>query len=406
MAKLCDSFEITLIPVSENRFIHPQTKYLHVKNSIVATDGVFERPYWEIKNSIENRDGEDLPFKDEQQISFVIKEEELELGCQTFNGLQLMSKHAHPTIQNNLKELEVGHLLNHRIDNGFLINEEMVIKDKKTKEKADTGELKGLSIGYSCKINYKPGTYKGKRYDFVLSDIQGTHLNITKKNRQRNKRANLGDSLESIFNKNEVITMEQKQRMTLLGRFAASCFGLDDEKISNDPNTVALLGDNLENDSSESEAQEATDNKNEQVANEAKTEFVTKKDLDAFGNKMLEMLQGAISGATKVKNQIDEKTALLMEIAKKIQGESYATAMLGDSEDFDSKLNKLLNICKKDDLASQSEDYKLGYLRGHADNMPAKISQSRAKLGDSLEDAKDVSTNKSQPNTSLLSSIQ
>ena len=392
MAKLYDSFEISLIPVSENRFIHPQTKYLHVKNSVVATDGVFKRPYWEIKHAIKNADGESLGFEDNEEVSCLITKEELEKGCDTFNGLQLMSKHGFPTIDNNLKELEVGHLLNHKMENGELINEEMVIKDKKTKQKADKGELKGLSIGYNCEILYNPGTYNGNHHDFELTEIQGSHLNITRKTRQRNPRANLGDSLESNFNQHEEINMEQSANF--IGRVLAQVFG-SDKGLSNDSNKSANLGDNLEAENEENveskpdaDASAAKEETKPEASN-SNAEFVTKEQLESFGSTLVQKLTDSVKGmmdtASTVKNKIDEKTTMLIEIAKKIQGDKYATVLLGDSEEFDAKLNRLLQIRKADNLLTASEKVKLWYLKGVVDGMPAVSISSKANLGDSLD---------------------
>ena len=62
------------------------------------------------------------------------------------------------------------------------IYNDLKIFSNKMKEEIKSGK-KELSLGYFCKYDKQPGTYKGQRYDYVQRDISANHLALVDKGR-------------------------------------------------------------------------------------------------------------------------------------------------------------------------------------------------------------------------------
>lgn len=62
------------------------------------------------------------------------------------------------------------------------IYNDLKIFSNKMKEEIKSGK-KELSLGYFCRYDKQPGTYKGQRYDYVQRDISANHLALVEKGR-------------------------------------------------------------------------------------------------------------------------------------------------------------------------------------------------------------------------------
>lgn len=75
----------------------------------------------------------------------------------------------------NAKDLSKGLVSSARQD-GRMMAGEIILQDKGTIAKYDSGELKELSPGYTCTLDFTPGVYNGERYDAIQKNIIYNHV--------------------------------------------------------------------------------------------------------------------------------------------------------------------------------------------------------------------------------------
>lgn len=75
----------------------------------------------------------------------------------------------------NAKDLSKGLVSTARQD-GRMMAGEIVLQDKGVIAKYDSGELKELSPGYTCTLDFNPGVYNGERYDAIQKNIIYNHV--------------------------------------------------------------------------------------------------------------------------------------------------------------------------------------------------------------------------------------
>ena len=105
---------------------------------------------------------------------------ELEKGYKTFNNLPMLSEHVPIHSAKIPKEKLCGNLG----DRGEFINNavynSLIITDAQQIKLVESGEKKGLSLGYFFTADMTSGTYEGVRFDGVMRRILGNHIALVK----------------------------------------------------------------------------------------------------------------------------------------------------------------------------------------------------------------------------------
>jgi hypothetical protein len=78
----------------------------------------------------------------------------------------------------NWKKHTVGHVGPAVRPNGNFVSGDIHVEDGDTMERAQSGELKEVSCGYTCDIDPIPGEYQGQRYDVAQRNIRMNHVAI------------------------------------------------------------------------------------------------------------------------------------------------------------------------------------------------------------------------------------
>ena len=126
----------------------------------------------------------------------------------SFKLLPITNDHpAEEVNSTNVKELAVGFTGEdiQKQDNYLLTK--LKITDKDTIDAINNGK-RGLSYGYKVNLIKKDGVHKGKKYDYIQTDIKGNHLAVVSHGRAGNKARLKLDGQEAIcvlddYNNNE-----------------------------------------------------------------------------------------------------------------------------------------------------------------------------------------------------------
>jgi len=78
----------------------------------------------------------------------------------------------------NWKKFSVGHVGETVKHDGKLVTANLTVQDEEAIKKIDAGDRKEISCGYTCDLEYTPGTFNGERYDAVQRSIRYNHAAI------------------------------------------------------------------------------------------------------------------------------------------------------------------------------------------------------------------------------------
>lgn len=84
----------------------------------------------------------------------------------------------------NWKDAVLGHTEEVRRD-GKYVQADLLINDPTTVAEVQNGRLADISCGYSCKLEYTPGTWNGERYDAIQRSIRYNHVAVLPKGKGR-----------------------------------------------------------------------------------------------------------------------------------------------------------------------------------------------------------------------------
>lgn len=92
-----------------------------------------------------------------------------------------------------------------KIDAGKYLEVMTVITDKKTIQDAENGKVE-VSPGYTCELDFTPGTFDGEAYDAIQRNIRYNHLAVVKKGRSGPEvrlRLDADDAIQVDLNQNQ-----------------------------------------------------------------------------------------------------------------------------------------------------------------------------------------------------------
>ena len=170
------------IIVDSNRE-YTQENFLKVENCTLTSACVNEYLGKEIKGY------QELGLSANQLYGILRPKEELEKALDTFNDIPVVNDHFFVLPEKPNKDKWLGMVSGHAHFKGDDVVNNIALWDQKAVqyiEKADSNEYGGkkdLSVGYTYKLEKQSGTYKGKRYDFVMRDIKANHLALVKDGR-------------------------------------------------------------------------------------------------------------------------------------------------------------------------------------------------------------------------------
>jgi hypothetical protein len=189
----------------------------------------------------------------------------------------------------------VGHV-GERIDHtdGEKVSAPMLITDKRMAEKLIARELSETSCGYECELDFKPGSYKGQRYDCVQRKIRYNHVAIVAQGRQGPDVAIRVDSKESTVEK--IVRIDGKEYPA--GRALVEAFARHEadhataiEKLAKERDELKTEADKSKArvDAMEQEQKKGTDPKAVQAVVRARVELEKKCDGLVAPEKMAEL---------------------------------------------------------------------------------------------------------------------
>lgn len=108
----------------------------------------------------------------------VFKEDSLE----TLRGAPLTVDHKGMVRTDNWRELTVGHVGDDVKPSGNFVASRVRVQDSNTVSKVESKELVEVSCGYTCDLDFSPGTYNGQKYDAIQRNIKYNHVALGGKN--------------------------------------------------------------------------------------------------------------------------------------------------------------------------------------------------------------------------------
>ncbi len=108
---------------------------------------------------------------------------ELNLAVDTFNGLPLLRGHYIEHAENPQKEHRVGSLGTECCFSEPYLQNTIVVTDAEAIRKIENGERVELSAAYAYNPIFDSGTYKGQKYDFIMTNIRGNHVALVEEGR-------------------------------------------------------------------------------------------------------------------------------------------------------------------------------------------------------------------------------
>lgn len=199
---------------SSNRRINDGNGHLYVTDCILTSACVSEYLGKEIQG------WEQLGLDAEKRYGVLRPREEIEKAIDTYKGLSLLDKHIAVTTEIPQDKYWLGTVgTDARMDGDDLLNTVVVWKQNAIDaiEKADDGDPKGkkcLSVGYKYDIVEENGTFKGKQYQFKMTNIRGNHVALVDAGRVDG--AQVADSNINIKNNNfKGISMKHSLLKTL-----------------------------------------------------------------------------------------------------------------------------------------------------------------------------------------------
>lgn len=152
---------------------------MRVKNCILSTAEINPYPGAEVP-------GYDRLGLDSNKIYDLYRDpDELARGAESFNGVPLMIKHVAQSAEDPQKEYIGGSIHSVRFD-GKHLRGDLLVMDGKAIDLINSDKLSDLSCGYRYDPVMKPGEVNGKKYDGVMTNIQGNHVALVEDGRASN----------------------------------------------------------------------------------------------------------------------------------------------------------------------------------------------------------------------------
>ena len=110
--------------------------------------------------------------------------EEIEKAAPTFNGLPLlMVNHVPVSSTEPQKNLQVGSVGTEAQWKSPYLYQKLSITDENGVQGVESGEYVQISAAYRYEPDFTPGEFNGEKFDFVIRNLEGNHILLTKKGR-------------------------------------------------------------------------------------------------------------------------------------------------------------------------------------------------------------------------------
>ena len=175
------------------------------------------------------------------------------------------------------------------------VTNSLAFYDKRAIELIESGAMRELSLGYSYDPEFKPGTFKGKAYDFVMRNIRANHLALVEQGRAGHDVLVLDAKPSHLSAKKDKLTMDENnalaqmaQMLSQMSELCAQAMGgqaagkqdqLDAQDDELDPTAGTDLPEEESGESDLSDAEESDDfADSEDVTDEDGAEFSEDED--------------------------------------------------------------------------------------------------------------------------------
>jgi hypothetical protein len=108
---------------------------------------------------------------------------ELTKAAATFNGLPLLRDHYAESAENPQKEHRVGSMGTDAVFAAPYLNNSLTVTDAEAIHDIESGFARELSASYQYDPVFTPGTFAGKHYDFIMTNIRGNHVALVEEGR-------------------------------------------------------------------------------------------------------------------------------------------------------------------------------------------------------------------------------
>lgn len=151
--------------------------YLHVEISPLTKETV--NPYY--GREIPGWEDKEL---DPEKIYYGYRAgRELKKALETFNGIPVLDEHKLDSAERPLKEERVGYTGTSAAWEAPYIMNALIITDAAAIELIESNKQRELSASYRYKPVFEAGYFNGKKYDFIMTEIQANHIALVSEGR-------------------------------------------------------------------------------------------------------------------------------------------------------------------------------------------------------------------------------
>ena len=280
--------------------------YMHVKNSHITKATV--NPYY----------GREIPGwreegLDPDKVYYGLRDpEELRKSVPTWAGLPLHIEHHIDSAEDPQKLTRVGTVGTEIHWNEPYIDAPLTIWDQTAIDGIEDGSFRELSCAYRYDPDFTPGTWNGKRYDFVMRNIRGNHVALVEEGRAGSD-VLVADAKPAAFNTRN---LKPKKEEGLMSRFMKWFRGAQDGDPAVEKKEVDLAQAIIDLHRKDPVTGEIRDDVSEDADKAAEVRVLVERLKGKIPPDDYERLFGAIAALAAEEEAQDEEGQLMFEETK------------------------------------------------------------------------------------------
>ncbi len=197
--------------------------------------------------------------------------------------------------------------------NGDLITNDLIVYSQTLKDLIDSGK-RDLSMGYRCRYELTPGTYKGQNYDAIQRDIRFNHIALVEEGRMGSECRVTDNAI--VYDNLDLRIQKKEQKMA---------------KITLDEDLKQEIKEEIKKELLNEGGEEVIEKKtDEEIVDELPpTEEKPKEDEDTDKRKLIDEIGGILKG------KVDDE--LIRTIMKKAEELAYNPSETGANDECGTK---------------------------------------------------------------------
>ena len=180
MNKMTAQIELLEVVDGQRGRVYDKNGFLHIRARIYGV-GVMQFSLIELGES----------YEDEKQVGVLTSEDVLfsPHAMASLEGMPITATHhAWINTEKEVRRLEVGNVKGVPRRNGPWLEADLVIRDKETIEKIESGNLQEVSAGFHAPVEASTGEYEGEPYGYRFTQVRFNHITLLEPNMARGGR--------------------------------------------------------------------------------------------------------------------------------------------------------------------------------------------------------------------------